>query len=1039
MYACLAVGLLLLAVPAGALVPDTITIDTTASWVTAGSGETAAVTVQVSNSTSGNTSFGGVAVDFAVDSAYGSISPVSALTDSAGTATAVFKPAQRSGDVTITARFSSLGQEVSNATVCRIDHAAPYVIADVLYEPEVTVGETTAIAVRVADRYGNPVDSRREDALNRTPETVYFMVGSPTGNATFVGAAVPDEIAAPVDTAGNATAMLRVDTAAGENLVFIQPPVPVRSGYISITGVADGVPSGITQVVDPPGASVPADGDKVVEFTYTLLDGYGNLAAGQGLWVNASIQREGRPAEQENALLYSNSRGQVMVAYGPEDSVGIVTITATAAANPNVSVSQAVEFTSTDPVNMLLSANPQSMPSRDVKSDTVSQIRAKVMDVKGNPVDGETVMFEIVNGSVDVGAYNQTEAPSLDAASAVTNANGYAIVGFHPGAFTTDPDAPGYSPTATGTATVRATWNGTARDIELTWKNYPYLSVETAVSPETVAVNETVNVTIRLKGDGWALQPDPIDVVLVIDRSGSMSGTDVSPTRMAAAKAAANDFVDQMNSTNDRVALVSFAFDATLDQGLTSDPDEIEGAINGLSAEGATNMRMAYYTAIKYLKENGRSNAVKAVILMGDGNWNYHGSPLAKGIGYADNNRYLTSDWYYSYGAPLSGYCWSGSSYSFSSEKYEWYHDLPAPKGDANVLRHPGKEDWYDTVEKKWVDNYNPDSLTCDNGQFTNQNMSVYANSGDETDRVKIYSIGFASALDSDVEEDLGVLSEATGGEYVWAGNEDELRNVYTTIAGALKTEASVDTELDVVFENVEVNETLTSGADVFDYVYEHGASTTIESWVDNETGHYDIINFTTINQTADWNADHNLHFDIGTVRLGQTWETTFRLKVLTDGNINVFGPGSTITFNNGTDSLELPDTFITAIPDLNNTGITNRWLEVTLADPIRPAGQDSFTDTVPLTWTITYNGTRDIDEALAYSNDNGRSWTVFWTKTVDRSTTQGQTLMDVSSLPAGEYLVRLVASALDAPEAVDTTNAPIYVGNVSGTYIKIG
>ena len=162
------------------------------------------------------------------------------------------------------------------------------------------------------------------------------------------------------------------------------------------------------------------------------------------------------------------------------------------------------------------------------------------------------------------------------------------------------------------------------------------------------------------------------------------------------------------------------------------------------------------------------------------------------------------------------------------------------------------------------------------------------------------------------------------------------------------------------------------------------------------------------------------------------------------DGNINIFGPGAVILFNDGADSLELPDTFITVIPDLNNTGVTSRWLAVNLTDPIPPPGRDAFYDTIPLTWTVTYNGTRDIDEALAYSDDNGRSWTVFWTKTVNRTAEQGEilageTLMDVGSLPAGNYLIRAIASALDAPEAVDTTDASISIGNASGTYIRIG
>ena len=62
--------------------------------------------------------------------------------------------------------------------------------------------------------------------------------------------------------------------------------------------------------------------------------------------------------------------------------------------------------------------------------------------------------------------------------SAETNVDGYTIVEFRPGAFTTDRNDPRWSDTATGTATVRATWGNISRDIGLTWKNYPYLSVD---------------------------------------------------------------------------------------------------------------------------------------------------------------------------------------------------------------------------------------------------------------------------------------------------------------------------------------------------------------------------------------------------------------------------------------------------------------------------------------------------------------------------------------------------------------------------------
>ncbi|NMA87564.1 MAG: VWA domain-containing protein, partial [Methanoculleus bourgensis] len=588
------------------------------------------------------------------------------------------------------------------------------------------------------------------------------------------------------------------------------------------------------------------------------------------------------------------------------------------------------------------------------------------------------------------------------------------------------------------------------RDINLTWKNYPYISVETEVSNETVAVNETVDVTIRLKGDGYAMYPDPIDVVLVIDTSGSMTGGDVSPTRMAAAKAAAKDFVKQMSLTTgdgDRVALVSFACNANLDQNLTRDSDEINGAIDSLSPVGATNMRLAYYTAIKHLKENGRQNAIKAVILMGDGDWNYHGSPLAKGVGYADNNRYLTSDFYYSpYWAPLSGYRWPGDSYSFSDEKYEWYHDLPEPKGDANDGRYLGYGKWYDTATGNWVSKYSPYSRTCENGQFTNQNMSVYANSGGETEKVKIYSIGFASVLKPDVERDLTILSTATGGKYVWAKDEAALKNVYTDIAGELKTNASVDTEMNVVFENVMVNKTFESGADVFDYIHEDGISTTIESWIDNGTEKQPVIDRHTRDDTLNWTSTNpHLPFDIGTMRLNQTWETKFRLKVLADGNINIFGPGSNITFNNGNETLTLPDTFITAVPDLTNTGITSSSLAVVFTGP--GTGSGPYTDLVPLNWTTAYKGTEEVDISLAYSRyEDMRSPTTFHTKTLPPgsfvtadNTTTDSTMMPVKDLSPGQYWITVTASARDAETDEDTINVWAHTKGAPRAYIKIG
>ena len=53
-------------------------------------------------------------------------------------------------------------------------------------------------------------------------------------------------------------------------------------------------------------------------------------------------------------------------------------------------------------------------------------------------------------------------------------------------------------------------------------------------------------------------------------------------------------------------------------------------------------MRTAFKLGIDELATNGRPDALKAVILLSDGEWNYEGSPVAHGTGYTMNTSYYT-------------------------------------------------------------------------------------------------------------------------------------------------------------------------------------------------------------------------------------------------------------------------------------------------------------------------------------------------------------------------------------------------------------
>jgi len=960
----------LLASGATASVPDQVTIVSSREWVVANGADTAVITVQVQNSSS---STSGLRVDFSTDPVYGQMTPLTGITDANGEVSSIFKAAQKSGIAPITVRIHYEDNEAWYTTektfLQGVDHDIPYGISYLNYLPEVAVGGTSVITVGLSDAHGNPIDNRN------IAESVRFTVGSPSGNAEFEGA---PSATSPVDQIGNASVSLQLDTIAGENIVLIEPPSPIPGRYITIYGLGNGVPSAISCAINST-PYLPADGVSKFHLTYTMSDQYGNPAGNRSVQITTSIGGEDR-------ILTTNSLGQVRISYGPKDSTGTITLTATAVDNSSVTVDQVVEFYATDPVNMLLSASPQTMASRDVNPDIVASIRAKVMDIKGNPVAGESVSFSIIDANN--GTYIQTDAPELVEEAALTDGDGYAIVGFRPGAFSTDRDQPGYDSMATGTCRVAAAWDSTTIEIPLAWKNYPYLSVETEVVPETVAVNDTIDVTIRLKGDGWALQPDPIDVVLVLDRSGSMLYD--TPQRIVSAKSAANNFVDQMSPDRDRVALVSFASSTTIDQSLTNDFSGIKSKISAIRATGATQLRRATYEGINDAIK-GDPDAIRAVILMTDGDWNYDGSPLGHGTGWPSN--------------ASGAYTFSGST--FEPDDYRWYDGL------GGTLFKPRFSSYY----------------RCTDGEDTNQNMAIYA----KNNNVRLYTISFAATLNPTAVDALQYMANTTGGFYEHAPDGEKLADIYTRIAGELKTEAGVNTGMDAVFENVEVNGAPIAGDQVFDYVYADNPPTSTRILSYNSTA--TIIPVYARDDTDSWIGEQAIHFDIGTIRLNQVWETTFRFKVLKDGNINIFGPGSVISFNDGADTLTLPDTFVTAVHNLNNTGVN--FTELAISN-FHCTNLDSATDFLNFAWNLEYTGTETVTEEVFYSNDGGLSWVVFDTRYCDPEAPGDSTGLDMRSLPGGQYHIRVHAFAPDAPDDREELEVDWQANDNYRNYIRI-
>jgi uncharacterized repeat protein (TIGR01451 family) len=103
--------------------------------------------------------------------------------------------------------------------------------------------------------------------------------------------------------------------------------------------------------------------------------------------------------------------------------------------------------------------------------------------------------------------------------------------------------------------------------------------------PPVVDFGDEVRVNLAITASCSVTVPQAADVMLVIDRSGSMGGT-----KLEDAKSAAQGFVAEMSLPPDQVGLVSFDHVASLDAHLTDDRPLVHTAIGALTAGGGTDI-----------------------------------------------------------------------------------------------------------------------------------------------------------------------------------------------------------------------------------------------------------------------------------------------------------------------------------------------------------------------------------------------------------------------------------------------------------------
>jgi Ca-activated chloride channel family protein len=107
-------------------------------------------------------------------------------------------------------------------------------------------------------------------------------------------------------------------------------------------------------------------------------------------------------------------------------------------------------------------------------------------------------------------------------------------------------------------------------------------------------------------------------VVMVVDTSNSMKATDVSPSRIAAARTAARIMIKSLPA-NAKIGLVAFARDVRVLLAPTDDRAAVNASLNRLSLSGGTALGPAIDRAVVSLRASHSAAKGRAIVVISDG------------------------------------------------------------------------------------------------------------------------------------------------------------------------------------------------------------------------------------------------------------------------------------------------------------------------------------------------------------------------------------------------------------------------------------
>ena len=289
-------------------------------------------------------------------------------------------------------------------------------------------------------------------------------------------------------------------------------------------------------------------------------------------------------------------------------------------------------------------------------------------------------------------------------------------------------------------------------------------------SPVEGLVN-TWDITLRIEGMDTEKTSD---IVLVIDKSGSMQGSKLTNAKEAARKFVEN-LIPEGGGGNIRIAIVSYSDSATTDRALTTNRSNLISSINGLTAVGGTHTQAGIRQAKDILDSSSQAD-YKHIVLLSDG------VPT------------------YSYGFTSQTRRNSLASYETSPINYQRYQGFFADVGTYSFPHYRtgktyNRSDFNDTRMGNGLDMSNSDSamayfndnyigvypLFYDHGNSTINEAKFAKNAG-----YTVWTVALSAGNDGNA-----ILGEVANQGKSYTASESHLQSIFLEIAGLINVVAT--------------------------------------------------------------------------------------------------------------------------------------------------------------------------------------------------------------------------------------------------------